>query len=139
MASVDVHHIVNGVTAFNIGLLVAPIFPKQILGNIIDTIRYTAVEFFLQSGVLTTGTFTPRLYEGDDPSLSDEEEVESRYVINISNAVFNASEDNIVKTFAYIGKKRYLRIGINIPISTSGTICCVAMLNNAIHNPVQGA
>ena len=52
-----------------------------IVGAIIDTLDYESLEYVIQAGVITTGTVSFVLEEGDDSGLSDAADVASAKLV----------------------------------------------------------
>lgn len=104
-------------------------------GAIIDTASHQSLEYYIQSGTLTDGTYTVQLFHGDNSGLSDAAQVTGEEILG--SAVFAATEDNTVKRVGYIGKKRYVRIRIvSASVTTGGTVGAVAVLGTPMHAPV---
>lgn len=97
-------------------------------GEIIDTADYDGgASFFIQSGTLTDGTYTPLIEEGDDSALSDAAAVADidLYRKGVAtgqeaNAVFALTDDDEIHKLAYIGTKRYIRLSIVSAATSSG-------------------
>ena len=87
------------------------------VGNIIDTVGFESLEFIIQSGVITDGTYTLVLEEGDASNLSDAAVVPSDEVLGVLTG-FVAADDNSALRVGSIGKKRYQRLSI-LSASTS--------------------
>lgn len=107
-------------------------------GNIIDMQGYGSVEFVIQSGTLTDGTYTVLIEEGDDSGLSDAAAVADADLLGTeASASFIATEDDTVKKVGYIGNKRYVRLSlVSASTSTGGTLVAVAAKSNATDLPV---
>ena len=78
-------------------------------GEIVDLKGFQGADIAVQSGTLTDGTQTISIQDGDDSGLSDAATVDSSFIIG-TLPVFVATEDDTVKHFGYVGKKRYIRI-----------------------------
>jgi hypothetical protein len=100
--------------------------------NIVDTAGFESVEFLIQSGTLTDGTYTPSITEGDASDLSGGNAVAASDLIGtIAGATFAATDDNKVKRLGYKGSKRYVRLNItSASTSTGGTIGAIAVLGH---------
>ena len=98
-------------------------------GVIIDTAGYESILFVIQSGTITDGTYTPLIQEGDDSGLSDAASVVDADLTNTEASVaFAATDDNAVKSIAYVGDKRYVRLNIvSASTSSGGTLSAVAV------------
>lgn len=104
-------------------------------GAIIDTAFFQSLEYYVQSGTLTDGTYTVQLFHGNDSGLSDAAQVTGELILG--SAVFAATDDNAVKRVGYIGKKRYVRIRIvSTGVTAGGTLSAVAVLGTPSHAPV---
>lgn len=101
------------------------------VGNIIDTLGFEAIDFQFQSGVVTDGTYTFILEQGDEANLSDAAVVPSELVLGDLTG-FTSSDDNAVKHVGSIGKKRFQRVSIlSAGTSTGATdMSAIAILGN---------
>lgn len=113
MAQYDLHNLLNGAVALNIGAISSS---TTTTGNIIDTQGYTGIEFFLLVGARTDGTYTMSLEHGDDSGLSDAAAPSSDDVIGSAAS----SAANSVKRLGYVGNKRYVRCKVVSTTVTSG-------------------
>jgi hypothetical protein len=105
-------------------------------GEIIDTQGYYGLEYILQSGTLTTGTYTPVVEHGDDAALADAAVVPATYLLGtLADATFAATDDDTAKRIGYVGHKRYVRLSITSASSAAGTMSAVAVLNHPRHAP----
>lgn len=131
----DLHDNIKAEVAFNTAAITSDTTTN---GNIIDMQGFGSVEFIIQSGTLTDGTYTPLLKEGDAANLSDAETVDAADLTGtIAGATFAASDDNKAKKVGYIGNKRYVRLSIVSASTTSGgTVSAVAVKANAADAPV---
>ena len=98
-------------------------------GVIIDTAGYESIMFVIVSGTITDGTYTPLIQEGDDSGLSDAASVADADLTNTEASVaFTATDDNTVKSIAYVGSKRYVKFNIDSAgTSSGGTLSAVAV------------
>lgn len=87
------------------------------VGNIIDTVGFESLEYLIQSGVITDGTYALVLEEGDDPALADAAVVPTDQVLGVLTG-FVAADDNVAKRVGSIGKKQFQRLSI-LSASTS--------------------
>jgi hypothetical protein len=101
------------------------------VGNIIDTKGFESIEFHVQSGVITDGTYTLILEEGDDSGLSDVAVVPADEVLGVLTG-FVAADDNATKRVGSIGKKRFQRLSIlSAGTSTGATkMSSISVLGN---------
>lgn len=107
-------------------------------GNIIDLQGYGSVEFIIQSGTLTDGTYTPLIEDGDDSGLSDAAAVADASLLGTeAAAAFAATDDNSITKIGYIGSKRYVRLSIvSGSTSSGGTVSAVSIKGRAADAPV---
>jgi hypothetical protein len=139
MAQFDIHTRLLGITSLS---------PRTIssdtttAGAIIDMQGYEALEFFLQSGTITTGTFTPLLEESNDSGMAGSNVVSTDYTLGlIADATFTtaAADDNAVKQLGYVGKKRYVRLSIVTASSANGAIGVVAVYGKLKSSSIDAA
>ncbi len=106
-------------------------------GEIIDTKGFEALEFGIQMGTITDGVYTIKLEHGDDPALSDAEDVSAEETLG--DADFALTDDDTAKRIGYIGKKRYARISIDAATVSTGVdaVSSLAILAYAHHQPVD--
>lgn len=101
------------------------------VGNIIDTRGFESLEYIIQSGVITDGTYTLILEQSDDSGLSGAEVVPADEVLGVLTG-FDDADDNAAKRVGSIGKKRFQRLSIlSAGTSTGATkFSSVAVLGN---------
>lgn len=99
---------------------------------IIDTQGYEEALIIVGSGALTVD-MPFQLMHGDDSALSDGAAVPDAELVGSEPTLLEAT-DNEIKSFSYIGSKRYLRID-----TTTGTGLAFAMilLSKPRHAPTQ--
>lgn len=133
MANVfDLHHKVAVSAALNSQTIATD---TDTNGTIIDTAGYHGLEFVLQSGAITDGTYTVKLQEGDAANLSDATDVSSENTLG--SISFAATDDNTAKRIGYLGKKRYVRLVITSASTTSGGVFSgTALRFKPNHGPV---
>jgi len=132
MASKDLHNNLKFTPAINPAAAITG--DGTTTSAIIDTQGFESLEFSCQSGVITDGSFTGSVYEGDASDMSDEAVATE---LLGSAPVFSASNDNVVKKVGYRGGKRYVRIKFVQAGSTSGGfLSCVAVQGHARNSPV---
>lgn len=125
MASIDLHNQVTPAVAFKTEAIASD---TTTAGEIIDMDGYYSLEFILQSGTLTTGTYTPVIQHGDDSGLSDVATVGTDFLLGtIADATYAVTDDDTVKRIGYVGKKRYVRLSITSASSAAGTMSAVAI------------
>ncbi len=113
------------------------------VGNIIDTQQsggFNSLEFYIQSGVITDGSYALLLEHGDESNLSDAVPVPDSDLTNLeSTAGFVAADDQTVKRIGYIGDKRFVRASIVSTGTTSGGFFTImALLAHTRNAPVDG-
>lgn len=136
MASKDMHHIVDGLTGFNIQLINTL---ATTTGVIVDTEGWESVQFFALSGTMTAGTLTPKIEQSDDSTFATSEDVPEQYLLGTyADMTYATDENNVVKQIGCVAKKRYLRFEWDSDATANGTVGVIAVLGNARHNPVQG-
>lgn len=101
--------------------------------HIIDLQGYEAVLIIVQAGDITAGG-TFELKEGDESDLSDAAAVADADILG-TESVFANDDDNKVKTFGYIGTKRYIRLDFKTD-GWNGDFGAVAAKDSARHAPV---
>lgn len=109
-----------------------------ITGSIIDTRDYKSLDFVLQSGTLTDGTYTPIVTVGDAANLADGAPASAADLIGtIANATFAATDDNVAKHIGYRGGKRYARLDLQPSgVTTGGLFSATALQGEPLIGPV---
>ena len=105
----------------------------------IDTQGFESAEFAIQSGVITDGTLTPALYEGDAANMSDEAVVTDPLSLlgTVAGATFAITDDSVVKKIGYRGSKRYVRLKITQAAAvTGGFFDAICVQGHARYTPV---
>lgn len=104
-------------------------------GVIIDTNGYESLEFIVQSGAYTDGTYTPLIEESDAANLSGSNAVADEDLLGLeADAAVSAA--NTVKRIGYIGHKRYVRLSLVSTSVTSGaTLGATAILGRPAVRP----
>jgi hypothetical protein len=128
MAQIDLHTRILGTPALNPQTISSDTTTN---GVIIDTLGYQSIEFILQSGVITTGVFTPVIYESDDSGLSGATAMPTDYLLGtyaLATFTTASADDNACKQVGCLPKKRYVRLSIVTTGSTAnGIIGAVAV------------
>lgn len=123
MASVDIHNNMIAATAID-----PAVYTATKVGEIIDTDGAEGLEFLILSGVITTGTFTPKIEDGDNAALSDAADVATDLLIGtIADATFAVTDDNTVKKIGVVAHKRYVRLTLTGASTPNGLIGAVAV------------
>lgn len=131
MAEFDIHSVLDTRSALNPTNTTAT---AAVNGEIIDTRGFEAVEFAVQAGTLGA-TLAVTVQDGDASDLSDAANVDSALVLNALPS-FAATDDNAVKRFGYIGKKRYVRVTVTPGGTASCDFSAVAVLGKPHSAPV---
>lgn len=132
-SSVDIHNETTPAVAFKTEAIATD---TTTAGEIIDTQGFAAIEFIMQSGTLTTGTYTPLIEEGDDSALSDAAAVADDFLTNTeASAAFAVTDDDTVKSIGYVGHKRYVRLSIVSAASAAGTMSAVCVKGAQFRKP----
>jgi len=102
-------------------------------GAIIDTQGYEALEFALQAGVLTDGTWTSAVYAGNASDMSDEADISATGLIGVTaGPSFAITDDSTVKrvgvNLAKVGKRYYRIKATQAAATTGGYFCGSAIL-----------
>lgn len=80
--------------------------------NIIDLQGFESARIDIPAGTITDGdAFTFELKEGNESNLSDAAAVADEDLLG-SEPVFATADDDKVKSFGYVGNKRYLRVDL---------------------------
>jgi hypothetical protein len=128
----DMHHDVKQVIALAIAVIDSD---TTTAGIIIDTAKFTALEFLLVSGTITDGAYAVSLQHGDDSGLSDAATVDDAEILG--DADFALADDDTAKRIGYVGKKRYVRLStVSTATTDGGTFGAIALLGNPMHSPV---
>lgn len=106
--------------------------------NIIDLAGFEGALIAIISGTITDGTsYEFELKEGNESDLSDGAAVADEDIIG-SEPTFAADDDNKIKTFSYVGHKRYIRVDlktVNGSPSTGGVFGAVVLKGYPRHSP----
>jgi hypothetical protein len=123
MPSVDIHNDMNVLPS------IAPaVYSSTQVGAIIDTDGAEGIEFLIQSGVMTAGSFIPKIEDGDDSGLSDAADVASALLIGtIADATFGTDDDGVVKKIGAVNHKRYIRLTLTDDGTADGLIGAIAV------------
>ncbi len=123
MSSVDIHNNMNALPA------IAPaVYSSTQVGAIIDMDGAEGLEFIIQSGVMTTGSFVPKIEDGDDSGLSDAADVATDLLIGtIAAATFATADDGVVKKIGVVNHKRYVRLTLTDDGTADGLIGALAV------------
>jgi hypothetical protein len=107
---------------------------------IIDLQGFEGALIEIFSGTITDGTlYTFELKHGNDSGLSDAAAVPDADLIGTEPSFAAATEDDTVKTFGYVGNKRYLRVDLKTVTgspSTGGVFGAAVVKGIPRHAPV---
>ena len=107
-------------------------------GDSIDLAGFNSAGFYIFSGTLTDGVYTPSIEDSDDNTNWTAVSA-SNLNKTIATATFTATDDNVCKSIGYIGSKRYVRLKIvSTGVTTGGTLVAVAFLGTSTFAPVSG-
>ena len=81
------------------------------VGEIIDSLGYESLEFFVSMATIVDGAYAFLLEEGDDAALADAAAVSADETLGVLTG-FALTDDNSTKRVGSIGKKRYQRLSI---------------------------
>ncbi len=130
----DLHHKVLPVVALASATLNTS---TTTVGSIVDSKGFESLEFSIQSGTITDGTYTALLEEGDDVGLSDASVLSVDHTLDVL-PVFDNTESDVVKSVGSIGKKRYHRLSIvSAGVTSGGVFSAQAVLSHVKHGPAQ--
>ena len=119
----DLHSNVNGLIA----LAAAAISTNTTtVGEIIDSLGFEALEFFVSMATITDGVYALLLEEGDDAALADAAAVSADETLGVLTG-FVLTDDDSVKRVGSIGKKRYQRLSIVSTGTTTGVSIASAL------------
>lgn len=131
MAKYDLHNNIDTVPAFNTATVTS-----DSNGLIIDTVEFFKVEFSVQSGTVTDGSYSWIIQEGAESDGSDMADVAADDILG-AGVTFAATDDNVAKRIGYRGKQRYVRIRVDeTGASSGGTFTATAILAGARSKPV---
>lgn len=133
MINKDLHNNIENRSALNNSNITSN---TTTVGNTIDTLGYEAIEFLIQSGVITDGSYAFQVFEGDASNMSDEVQVAAGNILG-TIPTLGASDDNVVKRFGIkMGSKRYMRLKVvSTGVTTGGNMEAQALLGNPLQAP----
>jgi hypothetical protein len=105
--------------------------------NTIDTDGFAALEFLLQAGAITDGTWTVSVFHGDAANMSDEAQCAAADLIGTAQPTLASGDSNTCKRVGYKGGKRYVRVkAVQAGATTGGFISAVAVQGEPVYAPV---
>jgi len=106
--------------------------------NIIDLQGFESARIDIYSGTITDGdAYTFELKEGNELNLSDAAAVADEDLLG-SEPVFVTADDDKIKSFGYVGTKRYLRLdfkSVTGSPSTGGLFVAAVVKGHPRHKP----
>jgi len=105
-------------------------------GNTIDTKGYESIEFLIQTGVITDGSYAVQVFEGDQSNMSDEAQVAAGNILGTIPTLIS-TDDNVVKRFGVkMGTKRYMRLKVvSSGVTTGGNMEAQVLLGTPLQAP----
>ena len=104
------------------------------VSQVIDRKGYDALEFFIETGTIASGTatFAVTMDHGEASNLSDALAVPSDQMVGtLATAGFSFSNPNVTRKVGYIGGKRYVRLTITPAANAAAALLtAVAVLGN---------
>lgn len=129
----DLHNNIDDRVALNIQAISTDTTTN---GVIIDTAGYESIEFVIQTGTVTDGTYTPLLQEDTAVGFGTATTVATADTLGSLTAL-TAADDNVTLRIGCVPKKRYVRLSIVSASTTTGaTLGAVAILGHPIDAPV---
>jgi len=112
-----------------------------ISGSAIDTLGHESLHFYTETGVVTDGTYTVSLVEGDTASTTDRlangamTAVDASEILG-SNPTIALTQDNSVHAIGTNSKKRYVALKITgAGVSSGGFFSSTAVLGHPKVSP----
>lgn len=124
MATFDMHNQVLQKVALNLGTINSDTTTN---GAIIDTQGFEALEFVVQAGTVSAGTFTPLIEESDSSDMSGSNAVADADLLG-TEAEAALSASNTAKRIGYRGSKRYVRLSLVSAGSANAVVGATAIL-----------
>lgn len=112
-SNIDLHSTISIVTSFTYLRHTG----NPIVGNIIDTNAYDAIDFVISLGLIQAPNtvYTPELVHGDLAGLGDGTIVPIESITGtIEDATFAQGDTGLISRIGYVGKKRYVRLSFNV-------------------------
>lgn len=134
--NIDLHHQINTAKALDIQSITTD---TTTAGVVIDTHNYNGIEFVIQAGTITDGTFTPKLEHDDNVSMVAPDEVPAAFRIGTyAEATFNSAASGETRRIGYVGKKRYVKLSfVSTGTTSGGTIGASVMKYLPIRPPSE--
>lgn len=108
------------------------------VGNVIDTVGFESLEYLIQSGTITDGTYTLLLEEADVVGFTGSTVVPTDETLGVLTG-FVAADDDAALRVGSIGKKQFQRLSIvSASTSTGATnMSSTAVLGHPKHMPTD--
>ncbi len=116
MAEFDLHSNVKGLIALDVQDITTNTTTD---GNIIDTLGFESLEYMIQSGTITDGTYAFLLEEDDVVGFTSSSVVPADETLGVLTG-FVAADDDTPLRVGSIGKKRFQRLAIVSAGTSSG-------------------
>lgn len=100
--------------------IVPSVRTSSVNGTGVDLANYSGNMFFVGFGVVTDGTFTPKLQ--DSPDNSTFTDVAAADQVGTFTAVTSSSGGSAQQEVGYIGGQRYVRVVITVATATTGAL-----------------
>jgi len=110
-------------------------------GEVIDTLGFESIEFIVQSGTITDGTYVLTVLEDDNVGFASGTEVSSELILGAgTDATFLAADDDSAKRIGTISKERWVKLRVtSTGTTTGGALSAVAVLSNPHTSPTAAA
>ena len=114
------------------------VYTSTEIGIVIDTQGFESLTYLIQSGVLTTGTWTPLIEDADDFAFTQNvATVTSDFLLGtIAQATFIVTDDNLTKKIGVISKKRFIRLTLTGTSTPNGLIGASGLLGSPLHSNI---
>lgn len=112
----DLHSNVKGLIALDVQDITTNTTTN---GNVIDTLGFESLEYMIQSGTITDGTYVFLLEEDDVVGFTSSSVVPADETLGVLTG-FVAADDDTPKRVGSIGKKRFQRLSIVSAGTSSG-------------------
>lgn len=107
-----------------------------VAGATINRDGYESIEWAIQSGAITDGSFTYAVFAGDASNMSDEVQVAAPELLGANPSFVATTDNNKTKKVGYAGPKQYARLKRTQAGATAGGfICSQAALGRAKNAP----
>jgi hypothetical protein len=116
MAEFDLHSNLKGLIALDVQDITTN---TTTVGNIIDTLGFESLEYMIQSGTITDGTYALLLEEDDVVGFTSSSVVPADETLGVLTGFTDADDDAPLRVGS-IGKKRFQRLAIVSAGTSSG-------------------